>query len=340
MRIVRFVVCCEERIHDPSPAVSIRTPHQVQLMAPQSHASIHNRIKNCGQMLRALPIAVILSAGCGGSNAATEIVGPSPRCQIAVNGPAEAVSAGGGRVNANVSVARDCTWAATSEASWIQVSPRSGQGGAAIAIVVAANDQEQSRSATIVINDQLLTVSQQPMVRQEEPEDTKANEPGVEADPSSDGDDNDPPPTPPTVVPTPPTVVPTPPTVVPAPPTVVPTPPTVVPAPPTVVPTPPTAVPTPPTAVPPAPPASPVPVSPTVPVPPAVPPSSAGGGGSGTPMPGGDDEGEGKDKDKKDRDKDDRDKDDRDDDDRDDDDDDDDLIGNGALDSDRDQDGE
>jgi hypothetical protein len=113
--------------------------------------------------LRRLCVFTIVAAtavACGSTNV-TEIAGPSVRCEVALSAPADSVPAAGGTINASVTVARECAWAAASEASWLQISPASGQGEATVTLTVVENPVAQARSGTLTVNDRRMNVLQQ-----------------------------------------------------------------------------------------------------------------------------------------------------------------------------------
>jgi hypothetical protein len=60
-----------------------------------------------------------------------------------------------------ISAARDCTWSARSEVSWIQLPSTSGQGDSTLAATVARNDLPSTRSGGIVVNEQRVGVTQE-----------------------------------------------------------------------------------------------------------------------------------------------------------------------------------
>ena len=71
------------------------------------------------------------------------------------------MTADGGTVAVTVTAARDCTWTASSESSWMQLSATSGQGDASLSVTVAPNQAPSARSGAVVVNDQRLTLSQE-----------------------------------------------------------------------------------------------------------------------------------------------------------------------------------
>jgi hypothetical protein len=105
-------------------------------------------------------LLALLAVGCGGTSV-TELAGPGAvRCQTSLGTPAPTVPATGGRVDVTVSAARECSWTSSSEVSWIQVSPSSGQGEMTMTLTVAANPQGLTRNGAVVVNDQRYTVAQ------------------------------------------------------------------------------------------------------------------------------------------------------------------------------------
>lgn len=107
-------------------------------------------------------LSAVLAAACGGSTTVTEVTGPDAvRCQTSVSGAPASVPSAGNRVTLTVSAARECAWTATSEASWVQVSPANGQGESPITLAVAANPEGRSRTGAVVINGTRLSVAQE-----------------------------------------------------------------------------------------------------------------------------------------------------------------------------------
>ena len=106
-----------------------------------------------------LVVAAAVVAGCGTSSTVSS--GPDPvKCQVSVASPAT-VDAGGGTSSLAITTQPECTWDASSTASWISgLSPASGQGTANVAFRVAPNDGTSSREAMIVVNGEQARVSQ------------------------------------------------------------------------------------------------------------------------------------------------------------------------------------
>src|SRR6187402_2188109 len=99
-----------------------------------------------------ITILASIAVACG-STSVTEVAGPSARCDVGFSAPVDSVSAGGATVNASVSLARECAWTASSDVSWLQISPASGQGEAAVVLTVVENPIAQARSGTLTVND-------------------------------------------------------------------------------------------------------------------------------------------------------------------------------------------
>ena len=211
-----------------------------------------------------LASVLLFSVTCAYCSASTsETIGPtSTKCQTNVIGVPTSMSALGGQIEAMVRTSPECAWSATTNATWLQVQPASGQGEVAITLQVAENKLPNERIGAIHVNGLDVMLAQAAFVPPPPP--APAPEP---PDPA------------PTPVPTP-TPVPPAPSPTPVPPTPSPTPvppapsPTPVPPTPSPTPVPPDPTPTPvPTPVPPTP--TPVPPAPTpTPTPPASPPPS------------------------------------------------------------------
>ena len=116
----------------------------------------------CGRSLAFLAFIAVYAAGCGGSTAVTELVGPSDsRCQLSLTAEASGIPADGREITVEIAAARDCNWEARSEADWVQLSTTTGQGPASVAVKVASNPRGTSRSTAVVVNNQRLAFSQE-----------------------------------------------------------------------------------------------------------------------------------------------------------------------------------
>jgi Viral BACON domain len=89
--------------------------------------------------LLATIVSVALVGGCSDTSI-SQLDGPSAsKCQVALTGVPESIPPSGSRLTASVATTRECPWTATSEASWIQLSPTSGQGEDSVTVMVAEN---------------------------------------------------------------------------------------------------------------------------------------------------------------------------------------------------------
>jgi hypothetical protein len=95
---------------------------------------------------------LVLVAACSDS---TQVTGPSGlKCGVTVeNALHGSAPAGGATSTLTVTTTRDCTWSATSDASWLSItSGASGQGSGSISYSVSANGQSSQRRATLDVN--------------------------------------------------------------------------------------------------------------------------------------------------------------------------------------------
>ena len=106
-----------------------------------------------GKQLR-LASVLLFSVTCAYCSASTsETIGPtSTKCQTNVIGVPTSMSALGGQIEAMVRTSPECAWSATTNASWLQVQPASGQGEVAITLQVAENKLPNERIGAIHVN--------------------------------------------------------------------------------------------------------------------------------------------------------------------------------------------
>jgi Putative binding domain, N-terminal/Viral BACON domain len=99
-------------------------------------------------------------AACG-STVATS-TGPSPtKCALTLAVPAAPISSAGDTAMVGVTTQPECTWSASSDASWITgLTPSSGQGSAQLQMQVATNPDGVSRQGDIMVNDQRARILQ------------------------------------------------------------------------------------------------------------------------------------------------------------------------------------
>ena len=74
------------------------------------------------------------------------------KCQTDVIGVPTSMSALGGQIEALVRTSPECAWSATTNATWLQVQPPSGQGEVAITLQVAENQLPNERIGAIHVN--------------------------------------------------------------------------------------------------------------------------------------------------------------------------------------------
>ncbi len=90
--------------------------------------------------------------------------GPSPvKCQVSLEAPSNSIDASGGNDAVTVSTERECSWTASSAATWIAgLTPTSGQGSGRIDFHAAANLAGTARQGDIAVNDQHVSIQQKP----------------------------------------------------------------------------------------------------------------------------------------------------------------------------------
>lgn len=112
--------------------------------------------------LAVLAIALAsLAYACGGGTSTEVAGGPDPiRCASDLSPTAASITADGGRTTVTVSAARECTWTATTDAAWLELSPGAGQGDGAVVVSAASNAYTRGRTAVVTINDRQFTLTQ------------------------------------------------------------------------------------------------------------------------------------------------------------------------------------
>jgi hypothetical protein len=104
----------------------------------------------------------IITLGACGSSSVTDITAPGGvRCEAAITAEPSSVAADATSTTLTITAARDCTWSARSEASWLQLAATSGQGASSVTVTVASNGQASARSGGIVVNDQRVMLTQE-----------------------------------------------------------------------------------------------------------------------------------------------------------------------------------
>ena len=117
------------------------------------------------RLVRTLPVIVVVMAclvfaGCHSSS--TDITAPTTsKCQLSATSSLSNVPAAGGSGTVAIDTARDCTWSASTPASWITfASSTSGQGSGTLAFRVGANPAPAARQSALSINDIALSIDQ------------------------------------------------------------------------------------------------------------------------------------------------------------------------------------
>ena len=107
--------------------------------------------------------ALAVAAAACSERTVTQTTGPGPvtKCQTAITGLPSSLASSAARLTATVSTNRECQWTIESDASWVRVTPESGQGEASVSVVVAENPAAIDRSAALVVNGNRVAVSQQ-----------------------------------------------------------------------------------------------------------------------------------------------------------------------------------
>jgi hypothetical protein len=100
-----------------------------------------------------VPALALAAVACNSSKASVTTA-PSPvKCQVAVVMAQSTMPASGGQSSLNVTAAPECSWTASTTASWItNLSPTSGQGDGVVGFRVEANTSASPRSGQIVLN--------------------------------------------------------------------------------------------------------------------------------------------------------------------------------------------
>src|SRR5471030_1134545 len=93
----------------------------------------------------------------------TQTSQPIP-CTYALSASSLSLDANGGAGAIGLTTVDNCGWTAASSASWLTVSPASGTFSASIAYVAANNATGSTRTATITVGGQTVTVTQTPCV--------------------------------------------------------------------------------------------------------------------------------------------------------------------------------
>ena len=116
----------------------------------------------------ARPLMLALLLACGavvpiacGSSASTNVTGPTAiKCQVTLSNNASELPSSGGNGTLSVNSERECSWSATTSATWVSLASTSGQGPATIDYSVQANPNGTSRQAQVSVSNQSVNVVQ------------------------------------------------------------------------------------------------------------------------------------------------------------------------------------
>ena len=84
----------------------------------------------------------------------------APTCTISLSATTGLVPASGGSYAVDVSTGTGCAWAATTALSWVTLGTAGGSGNGTVSFAVQANSSSSSRTGTITIGGQTLTLRQ------------------------------------------------------------------------------------------------------------------------------------------------------------------------------------
>ena len=105
-----------------------------------------------------------LSAIACGSSTSTNVTAPSAtpeRCSATVNSSTANFGASGGAGTLSITVERECTWRAASQAAWlVMTSAAEGQGDGKVTFRVAENAEPVTRQGALTVADRQVSVAQ------------------------------------------------------------------------------------------------------------------------------------------------------------------------------------
>jgi len=118
------------------------------------------------RLARTLPLtwavmAWLAIAGCK-SSSSTQLVAPTTsKCQLSATSSMSNVPAAGGAGTVAIDTTRDCTWSASTTASWISLgSSTNGQGSGTLDFRVGANPAPAARQSAVSVNDTAVLITQ------------------------------------------------------------------------------------------------------------------------------------------------------------------------------------
>ena len=104
-------------------------------------------------------LALIVGAAACGSSTRTATSPTPPKCQVTLSSSSSVIGSSGGAGAVDVTTTPECTWTASSDASWISGrAPVSGQGNGRVNYQVPANTVVSSRQGDIIVNDNCVRV--------------------------------------------------------------------------------------------------------------------------------------------------------------------------------------
>lgn len=107
-------------------------------------------------------VLLVLTFACAAATCGNDSTGPSPQpCAYSVTASPVSFGPGGGTGSATVTAGSGCTWTARADAGWLSItSGASGTGNGVVAFAVAANGEPASRTGTLTIATQQVSIQQ------------------------------------------------------------------------------------------------------------------------------------------------------------------------------------
>lgn len=123
------------------------------------------RMRRTDLQSAALIVAAAIGVAACGSSGQTSVNPAAPgaaRCQPSLGSAPPNFAPAGGTGTLAVSVARECQWSANSNASWIVLTAREGQGDGSVAYRVTENVDPVTRRGSISVEGQTVQLGQEP----------------------------------------------------------------------------------------------------------------------------------------------------------------------------------
>jgi hypothetical protein len=109
-------------------------------------------IRASSRVIVAWCLAVLSAAVSCTSSSLSSTTPSTNKCEVTAKGTGSSIAAGGGTATVSVIAPPECTWKATTDASWIMdVTPSAGQGNRDVQLRIAPNTVSVARSATVHI---------------------------------------------------------------------------------------------------------------------------------------------------------------------------------------------